>query len=226
MMNMQSLKNKLVKAHKIVAELKMDDLTYTHLSVINAERSRFCLSPFGIRFKDVTLQDLLEFTIDGKLTTPERAFNKTGLVIHSAIYKARKDASAIIHLHTAESIAVSINPEGLTPISQHALHFYDRVSYHNYDSLNLTPKEEETALIKDLAQNNVMLLRNHGFITTGKTIEEALFYAYHLQRACAVQVLAPINPILPKKETCIKARDELLSFEKNLGERDFNSFNF
>lgn len=238
-------KEELVKAHKIVALCEMDDLTYTHISIINKQRDTFSISPFGVRFKDVKLSDLLDFTIEGKLLPaqraddiydhlyllfnkkrkmPERNFNKTGFAIHSSIYKARRDACAVVHLHTAESIAVSVNPEGLLPISQHALHFYDRISYHNYDALNLTPKEETDLFIKDLGQNNVMFLRNHGFITVGKTLEEALFYAYHLQRACAVQVVSPINPILPKKETCEKARDELLSFEKNIGKRDFDSY--
>ena len=238
-------KEELVKAHKIVALCKMDDLTYTHISIIGNRRKTFSISPFGVRFKDVKLADLLDFTMEGTLLPPQRAediydhlylifnkkrktaernFNKTGFAIHSSIYKTRSDVGAIIHLHTAESIAVSTNPEGLLPISQHALHFYDRVSYHNYDSLNLTPKEEESLFIKDLGQNNVMFLRNHGFITVGKTLEEALFYAYHLQRACSVQVIAPQNPILPAKETCEKARDELLSFEKSLGRRDFNSY--
>lgn len=238
-------KEKLVKAHKIIAELKMDDLTYTHLSVLN--KNTFFLSPFGIRFKDVAFTDILEFTLQGKLlpakTTEdmydhinfllnkepkkdERNFNKTGVFLHSSIYKARKNIGAVIHLHTSESIAVSVNPEGLLPASQHALHFYDNISYHNYDSLILSPKEEEDLLIKDLGQNNVMFLRNHGFITLGKTIEEALFYAYHLQQACKVQVNLCQNPILPSREVCIKARNDLLSFEENLGERDFNSFIF
>lgn len=238
-------KEELVKAHKIVALSKMDDLTYTHISIINKERNIFSISPFGVRFQDIKLCDILDFTVEGKLLPaqrtddiydhlylifnkerkmPERNFNKTGFAIHSSIYKARPDVNAVIHLHTAESIAVSVNPEGLLPISQHALHFYERISYHNYDALNLTPKEETDLFIKDLGQNNVMFLRNHGFITTGKTLEEALFYAYHLQKACAVQVVAPTNPILPKKETCEKAREELLSFEKNIGRRDFDSY--
>ena len=238
-------KEELVKAHKIVALCAMDDLTYTHISIINNQRDILSISPFGVRFTDVKLSDLLDFTMEGTLlpaqraediydhlhlifnkkrNIPERNFNKTGFIIHSSIYKSRPDVGAVIHLHTAESIAVSVNPEGLLPVSQHALHFYDRISYHNYDSLNLTPKEETDVFIKDLRQNNVMFLRNHGFIAVGKTLEEALFYAYHLQRACAVQVIAPQNPILPSKETCEKARNDLLAFEKNLGKRDFDSY--
>lgn len=219
----------LVKAHKIIAKLKMDDLTYTHLSVRLERREEFLLSPFGIQFADVKLENLLHFNLNGEIKSEGKKFNKTGFSIHSSIYKARNDVNAVIHLHTKETIAVSATKIGFLPVSQHALHFYESVSFHSYDSLILNPVEEEEALIKDLSQNNVMFLRNHGFITTGKTIWEALFYAYHLQKACEVQVLCGLNQeslIMPLPEVCRKAKKDLLSFEKDLGRRDFDSFNF
>ncbi len=227
------IQQNLIKAHKIVAKLKMDDLTYTHLSSICEGRDEFFLSPFGIQFKDVECMDLLQFKLNGELILKKNLFglkpkvppfNKTGFAIHSSIYKARGDINSVIHLHTKETIAVSVSKEGLLPVSQHALHFYERVSYHSYDSLILEPQAEADLLIKDLAQNNVMLLRNHGFVTAGKTIWEALFYAYHLQKACEVQVLLKDDYILPKHETCVKAKNDLLSFEKDLGRRDFESY--
>ena len=211
-------------AHRIVAELKMDDLTYTHLSSVNHNRETFFLSPFGIQFKDVTPDDLVEFKFNGGFASEPQEYNKTGFAIHSSIYKARKDVNSIIHLHTKEIIAVASSKKGLIPVSQHALHFYEQVSYHSYDSLILEQASEEALFIKDLGKNNIMLLQNHGFITLGKTIWEALFYAYHLQKACEIQVLIKDDFILPKHETCIKARNELLSFEKDLGRRDFESF--
>jgi ribulose-5-phosphate 4-epimerase/fuculose-1-phosphate aldolase len=219
----------LVKAHKIIAKLKMDDLTYTHISGRLEQKDEFLLSPFGIQFADVKPENLLHFNLNGEMKGEKRHFNKTGFSIHSSIYKARNDVNAVIHLHTKETIAVSAMKIGFLPVSQHALHFYESVSFHNYDSLILNPAEEEEALIQDLAQNNVMFLRNHGFITTGKTIWEALFYAYHLQKACEVQVLCGLNQeslIMPLAEVCRKAKKDLLSFEKDLGKRDFDSFNF
>ncbi len=250
--NLEIRKN-LAKAHRIIGKLRMDDLTYTHLSSRLENEQEFALSPFGMRFKYVKPKDLLKFNLKGDLLPPEKAlsvhddlyilfgkkmvkkllciknyekpnFNKTGFAIHSSIYKARKDVNAIIHLHTKETIAVGSSKSGVLPVSQHALHFYERISYHSYDSLILNPQEEEAKLIQDLGNNNVMMLQNHGFITIGKTIWEALFYAYHLQKACEVQVLMKEDYIVPSHETCVKARNDLLSFEKDLGRRDFESF--
>ena len=68
----------LVKAHKIIAKLKMDDLTYTHLSVRLERREEFLLSPFGIQFADVKLENLLHFNLNGEIKSEGKKFNKTG----------------------------------------------------------------------------------------------------------------------------------------------------
>lgn len=225
---MNDLLKNLAFAHRIIAHLKMDDLTYTHISGRLPFEDNFFISPFGIQFENVLPDDLINFTLEGKLISGGSLFNPTGLSIHSCIYKAHPETTCVIHLHTAETIAVSVLKQGLLPLSQHALHFYNSISSHSYNSLILDVQKEEEILIHDLGKNNVMFLENHGFITTGETIWEALFYAYHLQRACEIQVcLAHVSRdelIIPSPEVCAKAQRDLLSFEKDLGRRDFESF--
>lgn len=225
---MDELLKNLAFAHRIISHLNMDDLTYTHISAKENNSNSFFISPFGIQFSNVTHQNLLHFTLEGKLISDNTLFNPTGLSIHSCIYKARPDLTCIIHLHTSSTIAVSTLKSGLWPISQHALHFYESMSTHSYNSLALNIEEEEEILVKDLGVNTVMFLENHGFITVGKTIWEALFYAYHLQKACEIQVLllgrAYSDLIIPSSEICRKAKQDLLSFEQDLGRRDFESY--
>ena len=82
-------------------------------------------------------------------------------------------------------------------------------------------------LVKDLGDHNVMLLKNHGMITCGKTIWEAMFYAYHLEMACKTQCLALQTKqelITPSEEVCTQAVQDLLNFEKDLGIRDWNAW--
>ncbi len=72
-----------------------------------------------------------------------------------------------------------------------------------------------------------MFLRNHGAITCGRTIEEAMFYIYHLEQACKTQCLALATNeqlVIPKPETCRAAALDLLSFEANLGQRDWQAW--
>ena len=113
----------------------------------------------------------------------------------------------------------------MLPISQWALHFYDRVSYHDYDSLALSRCDHEHALLRDLGDTNVvMFLRNHGTIICGATIHEAFIYQHHLERACKtqVQVMATgAELILPPEAICKKTVRDLLAFEKDIGKRDW-----
>ncbi len=185
-----SVKKELSIAHQIISILGMDDLTYTHVSC-RSDFDHFFISPFGLLYEEVNEENLVNLSLDGEVSEDSdyKIFSPTGLLVHSAIYKTRSDINSVIHLHTNATIAVSVMKSGLLPLSQHALHFYDKVSYHDYDSMLLDEKTQAKKIADDLGKNNVMFLRNHGFITCGKTVQEALFYAYHLERASVIQTM-------------------------------------
>ena len=221
-------KENLSLAYKILAKLGYDDHTYTHLSARDPNNpNAFYINPFGLRFNEIEPETLIKVSLDGKvLEGQEYQYNKTGYIIHGSIYTHRPDIQAIFHLHTPDTLAVSALEEGLLPISQWALHFYNKISYHDYDSLALDD-HQGNKLIQDLDKNYVALLRNHGFITAGRTIQEAMFYTHHLQKACETQckILAMGKKyIIPSTEICEKSVQDLLSFEKNLGERDWHAW--
>lgn len=207
--------------------MQLDDLTYTHLSVRYPGENAYYIYPFGLLFEEVTPENLIKVTLDGEVIEGrEDQYNKTGYVIHGSIYRNRPDINAIFHLHTPEIVAVSAMQSGLKPISQWALHFYNKVAYHEYNSLALSAEEHEKNLVRDLGEKYVMLLKHHGSITSGRTIQEAFFYTHHLQKACETQCLAlqsgELLHSIPS-EICEKAVEDLLSFEKDLGLRDWRA---
>ena len=218
------IKQNLAYAYHILGHLKLDDHTYTHLSA-RSERG-FYIYPFGLLFGEVTPENLLEVTLDGQILIGcEYQYNKTGYIIHGQIYKKRPDINAIFHIHTPEIVAVSAHQNGLMPVSQWALHFYNRIAYHSYDSLALNP-QQGSKIAQDLNNHFVMLMRNHGSITCGKTIQEALFYTYHLQQACKTQCMIQFGAdiIMPSHEVAQHTVSDLLSFEENLGQRDWQAW--
>lgn len=224
----QMVKEDLATAYKVLAYLKMDDHTYTHLSARDPyETNAFYIYPFGLRFEEVEADLLMKVSLDGHiLEGQEYQYNKTGYILHGTIFKNRPEVQAIFHLHTPATLAVSALREGLLPISQWALHFYERIAYHTYDSLALNEQQGDQ-LIQDLGQHNVLMLRNHGFIACGRTIQETMFYSYHLQRACETQCLIQATGqeyIMPPQSVCKKAVADLLNFESNLGERDWQAW--
>jgi ribulose-5-phosphate 4-epimerase/fuculose-1-phosphate aldolase len=226
-MKNQQIKLDLAKAYRILASLGADDHTYTHLSSRAEDGNSFYIYPFGITFAEVTQENLIRVTLDGEIIDgAEYQYNKTGYIIHGELYKARSDINHIFHLHTHASVAVSAMKCGLLPLSQWALHFYDNIAYHNYDSLALDSYQGSN-ITKDLSDKFVMLLRNHGMLTSGRTIAEAMFYFHHLEQACKAQIMMLSSGqelVIPSEEICKKSVSDLLSFEENLGERDWQAW--
>lgn len=217
----------LSRAYQILAYWGVDDHTYTHVSARSSTGDSFFIYPFGLRFDEVTPECLMEVRLNGDvLQGVEHAYNSTGYIVHGSIYTARPDIQWIIHVHTPEIVAVSACEKGLMPLSQWALHFYERVGYHNYDSLALK-SDHGAAIAQDLGQYFTVLMRNHGSITCGRTVQEAMFYTYHLQQACKTQCMALAmnqNLVVPPHDVCQQAVKDLLTFENNLGERDWQAW--
>jgi ribulose-5-phosphate 4-epimerase/fuculose-1-phosphate aldolase len=171
-----AIKLQLAQAYQILAHLGLDDHTYTHLSA-RADNNSYYIYPFGLRFAEVTPENLLKVSLDGEIIEGEEfQYNRTGYIIHGNIYLARTDINAVFHLHSPEIVAVSACKHGLQPLSQWALHFYEKMSYHAYNSLALDHSQGEQ-LIRDLGTNFNILLQNHGSINCGRTIHEAMFYS-------------------------------------------------
>jgi ribulose-5-phosphate 4-epimerase/fuculose-1-phosphate aldolase len=226
-MNEHHLRYNLAVAYQALAKLGLDDLTYTHLSARRPGEDAYYIYPFGLLFEEVTPDNLIKVSLDGQILDGyEFQYNKTGYVIHGSMYRNRPDINAIFHLHTPEIVAVSAMKEGLCPISQWALHFYNKVAYHDYNSLALSATEHEANLVRDLGDKYVMLLKHHGSITAGRTIHEAFFYTHHLQKACETQCLAMQSGAALHQiphEICEKTVGDLLSFETDLGSRDWQA---
>ncbi len=224
---MSQLKKDLVAAYRIIAHLGLDDHTYTHLSTRAEDGSSYYMYPFGLRFEEVKDESLLRISFDGTILEGiDNHYNPTGYLTHSSLYKDRPDINAIFHIHTPAIVAVSALQEGLLALSQWALHFYDRMAYHHYDSLILK-NQQGAKLAEDLGDHYVMLLRHHGALITGRTIQEAMFYTYHLEQACQTQcmLLSMQRPVVfPDEETCSQAAEELLGFETDLGARDWKAW--
>jgi ribulose-5-phosphate 4-epimerase/fuculose-1-phosphate aldolase len=101
-------------------------------------------------------------------------------------------------------MAVSAQKEGLLPLTQHAMRFWNRIAYHDYEGIALDI-DERARLARDLGKHDAMILRNHGTLTLGSTIRQAFELAYYLERACQAQIDAmaggvPLN--IPPAEVC------------------------
>lgn len=196
----------LAACYRLVALYGMTDLIFNHITArIPGEDAALLINPFGLLYEEVTAQSLIKIDIDGKILDPgstDYGINRAGYVIHSAVHQARHDVQAVIHTHTRAGVAVSCMTQGLMPISQTALRFLGRTGYHDFEGPAID-EGERVRLIAALADNDALILRNHGLLTVGRTIPEAFLLMQRLETACQIQVsaLAGGPPLLPSEES-------------------------
>lgn len=181
----------LAACYRMIAHLGWDDLVFTHISArVPGPDEHFLLNPYGMMFEEVTASSLVKVDLDGnKVVESPHEINPAGFVIHSAVHSARPDAQCVIHLHTAEGVAVSAQKAGLLPITQTALYVIPTLSYHAYEGVALKD-EEKPRLQADLGRTNTMILENHGLLSLGRSIGAAFLSMFTLQRACEAQIMA------------------------------------
>ena len=205
----------LAACYRLCALNQWDDLIYTHISaVISGEPDHYLINPFGMQFDEITASSLLKVNVQGELLPNQSGkVNPTGFAIHGAIHRARPDANCVMHLHNTAGIAVSVQRDGLLPLSQHAMRFMGHLGYHAYEGLALT-ESEGARLVTHLGSYPAMLLRNHGTLTVGRTIAEAYVVMATLIKACEIQVAALSSPnlITPEPEIVAKAAADLHDF--------------
>jgi len=188
------MREELATLYRLVAHFRMTDLIDTHISArVPGTEDHFLINRYGVLFHEMQPQDLVKIDLDGRPVDPgdeeEQRVNSAGFTIHSAIHAARHDLACVVHTHTAAGIAVACQRDGLLPITQHALRFYERLGYHEYQGIALDLDERES-LVADLGPHKAMILRNHGLLAAGGTVAEAFVNIYYLERACQAQVKA------------------------------------
>jgi ribulose-5-phosphate 4-epimerase/fuculose-1-phosphate aldolase len=196
----------LALCYRLVAHYGLTDQIYTHISArVPGAREQFLINPYGLRWDEITASSLVKIDVEGKPVEPTTSeVNEAGFTIHSAIHMAREDAGCVLHLHSHAGMAVAALAEGLLPLNQISMQFYNRIAYHDYEGISLDI-DERPRLKASLGSKNAMILRNHGTLTVGRTAGEAFSRAYYLEKACEVQLTAmathgKLN--IPSPEVC------------------------
>uniref|UniRef100_A0A8C5LSY4 Alpha-adducin n=1 Tax=Leptobrachium leishanense TaxID=445787 RepID=A0A8C5LSY4_9ANUR len=185
------LRCKLAAFYRLADLFGWSQLIYNHITVrVSSEQEHFLIVPFGLLYSEVTASSLVKVNLQGDMIdrgSTNLGVNKAGFTLHSAIYAARPDVKCIVHIHTPAGAAVSAMKCGLLPLSPEALSLGE-VAYHDYHGI-LVDEEEKVLIQKNLGpKSKVLILRNHGLVTMGETVEEAFYYIHNLMSACEIQV--------------------------------------
>jgi len=204
----------LAACYRLVDHFGMTDLHLNHISArVPGNDEHFLINPFGMLYEEITASSLIKIDLAGNIVAnanPEYSINLPGYVIHGAIHGARHDAMCVLHTHTNAGMAISSLKCGLLPITQTAMR-WPRIAYHDYEGV-VVDLDEQSRLVKNLGDCGVMILRNHGLLSIGRTIGEAFNNIYRLERACQTQLLAMSansELLMPPPEVIKRSNDQL-----------------
>ena len=197
----------LAAAYHLADIYGFSDIIWNHITCkTSSKKNTFLINRFGLRYDEVTASNLLEIDLDGNVLSTEGEINYTGYIIHGSIHSSRTDLHCVMHSHSRAGLAVSCLKEGLEILVQDSAMFHNKISYHEWKGMS-TNLAERKSISEDFGKNNIMILRNHGLLTSGKTIAEAFMMMYYLDRACKVQL--DVNSI---NKEIIKPSKNLLEY--------------
>lgn len=189
------LRVELAACYRIFDHLGWTELIYNHITarVPKAEGSddvHFLINPFGLNYREVTASNLVKIDLDGAVIGESAwGINPAGFVIHSAIHAHVPQAHCVMHTHTTEGMAVACKEDGLDWNNFYSAQIYQQVAYHDFEGITVN-EEEQGRLLASMGDKRLMILRNHGLLSWGETIPEALVRLWTLNRACQIQIAA------------------------------------
>ena len=180
----------LAACYRLIALYGMTDLAANHITARVPGTDHFLINPYGMLYDEVSASSLHKIDLDGNIVergNPDYGVNVAGYMIHSAIHAVRNDITCVLHTHTRAGVTVSCMADGLLPLNQTALQLHNQLAYHDFEGPAMRAGEK-VRLASDLGDKSLLILRNHGLLTCGRTIAEAFFNMYTLNEACRIQV--------------------------------------
>ena len=184
-------KQRLAAAYRLFGKFGFDEGVAGHITARDPERlDHFWVNPFGMNFSHIRVSDLILVNDTGEVVEGDYGVNSAAFVIHSQVHAARPDVIAAAHAHSIYGKSWSALGRLLDPITQDVCAFHeDHALFDDYTGVVLD-LEEGKRLAHALGDSKAVILRNHGLLTVGKSVDEAAFWFITMERSCQAQLLA------------------------------------
>lgn len=189
-MNHDDIKQQLIWAGKVLVAEGQDDFTRGHISFrLPDEPYLFFMKPHSVGLDEITMENILTVDLDGHVVAGS-ARRHSEVYIHSEIFKTRADVRCVLHTHPPYAVALSATGRPLRAYSQPGALFYEALGVYT-DTINLIrSKEMGAGVALALGPHRAVLLKNHGSVTVGATVAEAVIGAIMLENAAMIQLIA------------------------------------
>jgi ribulose-5-phosphate 4-epimerase/fuculose-1-phosphate aldolase len=183
-------KVRLAAAYRLFCRFGFDEGAAGHITVRDPQwPDRFWVAPLGMPFGHVRASDLSLVDETGRVVEGDPLVNQAAFAIHSAVHAARPDVMAAAHAHSLHGKAWSTLGRKLDPITQDACAFYDdHEIFDDFTGVVIDP-DEGKRLAHRLGDHKALILRNHGLLTVGHTVDEAAWWLITMERSCQTQLL-------------------------------------
>ncbi|KAF2715575.1 arad-like aldolase/epimerase [Pleomassaria siparia CBS 279.74] len=191
-----------------------------HISVRDPENPHtFWTNPLGKHFATLKASDMVLVDYDGKVVggNKTRPANAAGFLIHSAVHKARPDVNAACHCHGKGGKAWSAFGKRLEMINQDVTYFYGEAQavYEDFGGVVMDEAEGKRLAAALGPKGKGMILRNHGLLTVGDTVDEAAYLYTLMERSCEIQLMVDAAAALGHEKIIID--DEAAAFTFKMG---------
>ena len=190
----QHRKERLVAALRLFGRFGFEEGVAGHITARDPEwTDHFWVNPFGMSFKHIRVSDLAAFAI------------------HAQVHAARPDVVAAAHSHSVHGKTLSSLGELLEPLTQDVCAFYeDHALFDDYTGVVLDA-EEGRRIAAALAGHKAVILRNHGLLTVGDSVDAAAWWFVTMERSCQVQLMAKAagKPVHITHENALPTREQL-----------------
>jgi ribulose-5-phosphate 4-epimerase/fuculose-1-phosphate aldolase len=184
-------KERLAASFRLFAKFGFSEGVTGHITARDPELpGHFWVNPFGVHFAQIRVSDLMLVDSEGRVVEGRHPLNEAAFAIHSRIHHARPDVIAAAHAHSLYGKTWSSLGRLLDPITQDACAFYDdHVVFNDYTGVVYELSEGER-IAQTLGNHKAAILRNHGLLTVGRTIDEAVWWFATMERSCQAQLMA------------------------------------
>ena len=192
-------KQRLAASFRLFGRFGFDEGVAGHITARDPEHlDHFWVNPFGMNFGHIRVSDLILVNDKGEVVEGNAVVNGAAFAIHSQVHAARPDVIAAAHSHSVYGKSWSTLGRLLDPLTQDACAFYeDHALFDDYTGVVLDP-EEGKRIAHALGDRKAVILRNHGLLTAGHSVDEAVWWFITMERSCQAQLLAEAagTPIL------------------------------
>lgn len=208
----QYRKHQLAAGFRLFGRFGFSEGVAGHITVRDpADPDLFWVNPFGMSFSLIKSSDLILVDHEGNVVEGEYPVNRAAFVIHSQVHEARPDAIAAAHSHSLYGKSLSSLGIRLEPITQDACAFFEDHSLYDDFTGVVSDYEEGRRIGKALGQYKAVILQNHGLLTVGGSVAEAVWWFITMERSCQAQLIAMAagKPTLIDRDTALVTREQV-----------------